>query len=142
MFLSDSYISDKKNILNSKSIPSDVTSYHDFCTFQELKKLIKVPTRTATSSSTIIHYILASYPERVAQCGVIDIGLPNHQLIYCTRNILGLRRVDITKYGSVHSNIARSIFLNKNYRNKNFQIIKTILRLMSHKITSLRKLWA
>ena len=62
LFVNDSYILEKKNILNSKSIPSDVKSYHGFCTFFGLKQLIKVPTRTTTSSSTIIDHILASSP--------------------------------------------------------------------------------
>ena len=78
LFLNDSYILEKKNILNSKSIPSDVKSYHEFCTYFGLKQLIKVPTRTTTSSSTIIDHILASYPKRVTQCGVIDISLSDH----------------------------------------------------------------
>ena len=75
LFLNDSYVFEKKNILNSKSIPSDVKSYHEFCTFFGLKQLIKASTRTTISSSTIIDHILASYPERVTQCGVIDISL-------------------------------------------------------------------
>ena len=44
---------------------------------------MKVP----KSRSTIIDHILASYPERVTQHGVTDIGLSHHQLIYCTRKI-------------------------------------------------------
>ena len=83
---------EKKNILNSKSITSDVKSYHEFCIFFGLKQLIKVPTRTTTSSSTIIDHILASYPQRVTQCGVIDISLSDHQLIYCTRKISRIKR--------------------------------------------------
>ena len=31
LFLDDSYILEKKNILNSKSIPSDIQSYHKIC---------------------------------------------------------------------------------------------------------------
>ena len=92
LFLNDSYVLEKNNILNSKSIPNDVKSYHEFCTFFGLKQLIKVPTRTTTSSSTIIDHILASYPERVTQCGVIDISLSDHQLIYCTRKISRIKR--------------------------------------------------
>ena len=91
LFLNDCYILEKKNILNCKSIPSDVKSYHEFCTFFGLKQL-KVPTRTTISSSTIIDHILASYPERVTQCGVIDISLSDHQLIYCTRKISRIKR--------------------------------------------------
>ena len=32
------------------------------------------------------------YPKRVTQRGVIDIGLPDHQLIYCTRKIARIKR--------------------------------------------------
>ena len=92
LFVNDSCTSLEKNILNSKSIPSDVKSYHEFCTFFGLKQLIKVPTRTTTSSSTIIDHILASYRERVTQCGVIDVSLSDHQLIYCTRKISRIKR--------------------------------------------------
>ena len=92
MFLNNSYILEKKNILNSKSVAGDVKSYDEFCTFFRLRQLIKVPARTTTSSSTIIDHILASYPERVTQCGVIDISLSDHQLIYCTRKISRIKR--------------------------------------------------
>ena len=57
-----------------------------------LKQLIKAPTRATTSSSTIIDQILGSYPERVTQCGVIDINFSDHQLIYCKRKISRVNR--------------------------------------------------
>ena len=85
LLLNDSYVL-------GKSIPNDVKSYHEFCRFFGLKQLIKVPTRTTTSSSTIIDHILASYPERVTQYGVIDISFSDHQLIYCTRKISRIKR--------------------------------------------------
>ena len=73
--------------MNSKSVPSDVKSHPEFCTCFELKHLIKVATRTTTSSSRIIDNNLASYPERATQCEVIDISWTNRQLIYCTKRI-------------------------------------------------------
>ena len=39
-----------------------------------LKKLIEVPTRVTCSSSTIIDPTLATFPNRVSQQGVIDVG--------------------------------------------------------------------
>ena len=92
LFLNDCYILEKKNILNCKSVPSDVKSYHEFCTFFGLKQIIKVPTSTTTSSSTIIDHILASYPERVTKCGVINISFSDRQLIYCIRKISRIKR--------------------------------------------------
>ena len=82
----------KKNILDNKSVPSNVKSYHEFCRFFGLKQLIIVPTRVTTGSSTIIGHVLASFPERVTQSGVVDIGLSDHQLIYCTRGISRIKR--------------------------------------------------
>ena len=65
-FLNDSYVLEKKNILNSKSIPGDVKSYHEFCTFFGLKLLIKVPTRTTASSSKITeHNFMQKEPPNV-----------------------------------------------------------------------------
>ena len=60
--------------------------------FFGLKQLIIVPARVTTGSSTIIDHVLASFPERVTQSGVIDIGLSDHQLIYCTRKISRIKR--------------------------------------------------
>ena len=79
----------KKNVLNSKSIPSDVKSC---CAFFGLEQLIKAPTRSTTSRSTIIDQILASYPERATQCGVIGTSLSDHQLIYCTKKISRIKK--------------------------------------------------
>ena len=90
--LNDSYISSKKNMLNNKSIPSDVKSYYEFCTFFSLHQLIKVPTRITCNSATIIDHILASYPERVTQQGIVDVGLSDHQLIFCTRKNSRIKR--------------------------------------------------
>ena len=73
--LNDSYIFSEKNMLNNKSIPSDVRSYYEFCTFFSLHQLIKTSTRITCNSATIIDRILASYPERVTQQSIIDVGL-------------------------------------------------------------------
>ena len=57
-----------------------------------LKQLIEVPTRVTCSSSTVIDNILASFPNRVSQQGVIDVGLSDHQIIYCTRKVSRTKR--------------------------------------------------
>ena len=53
---------------------------------------MKVLTKVTSSSSTTINHILASFPKRATQSGVIDIGLSDHQLIYCTRKISSIKR--------------------------------------------------
>ena len=69
---------DKKNILSSKTVASIAKSYREFCKFFWIKTI-------TSSSSAIIDYYLASYPKRVTQCGVVDIGLSDHQLIFYSR---------------------------------------------------------
>ena len=91
LYLNDLYILAKK-ILNNRSVPSDVKSYLEFCTYFGLKQLIKVPIRVTSSSSLIIDHLLASFPEKVTRSGVIDIGLSDHQLIYSTREISRIKR--------------------------------------------------
>ena len=37
------------------------------------------------NSSTILDHVLASFPDRISQSCVIDVGISDHQLIYCIR---------------------------------------------------------
>ena len=50
-----------------------------------MKQLIKCPTRATCNSSSILDQVLASFPNRFSQSRVIDIGISDHQLIYCTK---------------------------------------------------------
>ena len=92
LYLNNSYIFLKNNLLQSQSITSDIKKYYEFFTMFGLKQLIEVPTRVTCSSSTIIDHILASFPNRVSQQGVIDVGLSDHQIVYCTRKISRIKR--------------------------------------------------
>ena len=56
IYLNNSYIFLKNNLLQSQSITSDIKKYYEFCTMFGLKQLIEVPTRVTCSSSTIITY--------------------------------------------------------------------------------------
>ena len=57
-----------------------------------LKQFIESPTRITCSSSSIIDHILASFPDRVTQRGILNVRLSDHQLIYCTRKITRIKR--------------------------------------------------
>ena len=50
-----------------------------------MKQLINCPTRITCNSSSILDHDLACFPDTVSQSGVIDVGISDHQLIYCTR---------------------------------------------------------
>ena len=97
MYQNNKYIVRDDNRISSKFLSSDIKNYHQFCTMHGLKQLIKSPTRVTCSTSTIID-IIASFPSRVSQKGVIDIGISDYQLIFCTRKISRLKTGGIHKY--------------------------------------------
>ena len=95
------------NLINKqKHIPNGIKRYKEFCSLYGLEQLISTSTRVTMNSSSILDHILTNSTDRVSQSGVIDTGLSDHQLIYCTRKITR------TKFNS-HKNITiRSL---KNY---------------------------
>ena len=109
--LNDSYIFSKKirKITNQFQVTSKVTM--NIVLFFSLHHLIKVPTRVTCNNATIIDYILASYPETVTQQDIIDEGLSDHQLIFCTRKISRIKRGTYKLLNSARSSITRLIFL-------------------------------
>ena len=50
-----------------------------------MKKLIKCPTCVTCNTSSILDHVPDSFPKRISQSGVIDVGVSDHQLLYCTR---------------------------------------------------------
>ena len=86
------HVFQKHNLLSCQSVPKDVKNYFDLCTMFGLKQLIESPTRITCSSSSIINHILASFPNRVTQRGILNVALSDHQLIYCTRKITRIKR--------------------------------------------------
>ena len=77
----------KNNNLVSTIVSNNVKNYLQFCTMFSLTQIIKCPTRITCSSTSLIDHILASLPDRISQEGVMNVGLSDHQLIYCIRKI-------------------------------------------------------
>ena len=50
-----------------------------------LKQLIEEPTRVTSSSSTVIDHIICNNEEKISQSGVIQTGISDHFITYCTR---------------------------------------------------------
>ena len=73
------------------TVSNDSKTYLQFCTMFDLTQIIKPPTRITCSSTSLIDDILAIPPDRVFQEGVINVGLSDHQLIYCTRKIIRVK---------------------------------------------------
>ena len=65
-------------------------------TMHGFKQLIQCPTRVTCSTSTLIDHILASFSSRVSQKRVINVGFPDHQLIFVHEKFLNLKQVVFT----------------------------------------------
>ena len=52
-----------------------------------MTEIIKEPTQITCCTSTLLDHILTNSFQKVSQKGVIDVGISDHQLIYCTRKI-------------------------------------------------------
>ena len=58
--------------------------YSQFCSMHSLNQLIRSPTRVAKATSNLPDHILTNANELVSQSGVLDIGLSDQQLVFCT----------------------------------------------------------
>ena len=76
-------VCDDKTI-SSKFLSNNIKNYHQFCKIYGLKQLIKLLTCATCSTSTLIDHILASFSSRVCEKVVIDVGMSDYQLIFCT----------------------------------------------------------
>ena len=83
-----------KCILNGKgsttfqgSVHTMINRYREFCQIHSLKQLITCPTGVACNTSTLIDHILTNSTKMIFQSGVIDSGISDHQLNFCTRKV-------------------------------------------------------
>ena len=98
MYENNKYIVHENNTVCTKFTSADVKKYHQVCIMHGLKKLIQCPTRVTCSTSTLIDHILASFPSRVSQKGVINVGLSDHQLIFCAPKVSKFKTGGAHKY--------------------------------------------
>ena len=77
----------QSNIFKIDATPL-INKYKDFCQTFSLTEIIKEPTRITCSTSSLLDHILTNSLEKISQKGTIDVGLSDHQLIYCTRKVL------------------------------------------------------
>ena len=74
-----------------------VKKWKEFITTFGLKQLIKQPTRITTNSSSLIDHVLTNTKDKISNSGILDIGLSDHQLIFCTRK-LTRTKTDLSRY--------------------------------------------
>ena len=76
------------NLIDKKTgSPCELANYKEFFSSHGLKQLISCPTRITKNTSTLLDHVLTNSHDKVSLSGVIDIGLSDHQLIYCTRKV-------------------------------------------------------
>ena len=82
-------LQDKKTYLdNTLPLETNLKKYRELCLSFSLFQIINSPTRITTNSSSLIDHILTNASDKITQNGVIDIGVSDHQLIFCTRKII------------------------------------------------------
>ena len=72
----------------AQKTPMGIRKYTEFCPLQGLTQIIKKATRVTEKTSSLLDHILINSKDKISQSGVIDIGISDHQLIYCTRKTL------------------------------------------------------
>ena len=62
----------------------DIIKYQEFCSLHGLRQLISTPTRITENRTSLLDHVLTNTPENIPQCGVIEVGLSDHQLTFAT----------------------------------------------------------
>ena len=64
-----------------------IKRYNEFCAMLVLAQIINNATRITETTSSLLDHILTNSKDKISQSGVIDIGISDHQMIFCTRKI-------------------------------------------------------
>ena len=72
----------------STPIETILKKYKTFCSSFSLLQIINSPTRVTSNTSSLIDHILTNANDKISNSGVIDVGLSDHQLVFCTRKLL------------------------------------------------------
>ena len=75
-----------ENYIYQGTVHTSTNKYQEFCQIFSLKQLITCPTRV-TCNTSLIDHILTNSSEKIFQSGIIDCGMSDHQLIFCTRKV-------------------------------------------------------
>ena len=88
--------------------------YKEICSLHGLKQIIHSPTRITNTTSTILDHILTNSKDKLSQSGVIDIGISDHQMKFCTIKIMQ-QKFFKHKYIKIRSlkNYSKEILLEK-----------------------------
>ena len=113
LYKNEKYIGDDTKNVFSTSSPL-FNKYKEFLSTFGLKQLIRSPTRVTCNTSSLIDHVLTNSEEKVSQSGVLEIGISDHQLIFCTRKLNRIKP-GTTKYINFRSmkKYTKEIFVEK-----------------------------
>ena len=99
LFQNSKYIlNGKRSTTSQGSVHTMINRHREFCQIHSLKQLITCPTCVTCNTSTLIDHILTNSTEKIFQSSVIDSGISDHQLIFCTRKV---KRVKFHEHNNV-----------------------------------------
>ena len=84
-------LTNKSYISNSQKVSPLTKGYLNFCFSFSLEQLISIHTRVTSKTVTLIDHVLTNSSQKVFQCGVIELGISNHDFVYCTRKTPSLK---------------------------------------------------
>ena len=76
------------NVCLIKSKGKLVNSYRQLLNFFSSKQLIKEPTRITETSASLLDHIFTNNTEKIYQSGVLNKGISDHLIVYCSRKVL------------------------------------------------------
>ena len=130
----------RTNCINTTVCPL-FNKYKEFLSTFGLKQLISSPTRVTCNTSSLIDHVLTNAEEKITQSGVLDIGISDHQLIFCTRKINRIKP-GTTQYINFRSmkKYTQNLFMEKlraiNFLNyENFQDVNSAYSDFINKLT-------
>ena len=89
LLVNDKFVLKENQSLDFRNLNCPLMSkYKELCQTFSLKEVIQEPTRIRSTTSSLLDHILTNAGWKISQKGVIDVGLLDHQLIYCTRKII------------------------------------------------------
>ena len=96
-----------KNIIKVENkVSSETKIYLEFCKTFGLQQLIKSPTRVTVHTTALIDHILTNTNEKITQCGLINIGLYDYQMIFVREK---LKKKKLVATNNFHLDVLKTI---------------------------------
>ena len=103
------------NEAKNYSTPLHLTkNYNQLLKSNGLTQLINEPTRKTDATESLLDHILVNTPDKISQSGVIEKGISDHEIIFCTRKH---QKIKSGQHNSIKirsmKNYSKELFLEK-----------------------------